>query len=114
MLIHRNALITEQREKMRGGVGTATVRHFAPNETLRKGIKLFAEITLLPGASIGGHKHETDIEYITVVSGSGTLKENGKEYPLKAGDSNITGNGSSHEVVNTGARNLVLHALILD
>ncbi|GHU43219.1 oxalate-binding protein [Spirochaetia bacterium] len=114
MLIHRNALILEQREKMRGGEGTAKVTHFAPYETLRKGIKLFAEITLPPGASVGRHKHETDIEYVTVVSGSGTLKENGKEYPLKVGDSNIAGNGSEHEIINSGARNLVVHSLVME
>jgi mannose-6-phosphate isomerase-like protein (cupin superfamily) len=105
-------MIVEQREKMRGGDGIVTLTHLAPSETFCHA-KMMAEIRIPPGGSIGYHKHEADIEYFFFMSGKGIVNDNGVELPVAAGDTVVTGNGSSHGVANAGKDDLVFHAVIL-
>ena len=112
MIIQRNLMKTEVKEKMRGGEGSAEFVYLVDCEN-EKNIRLLAEITLRPGCSIGSHCHETETEYYIILSGSGTVNDNGKETPVKTGDVVITGNGASHSIANTGAVPLVFHAVIV-
>jgi mannose-6-phosphate isomerase-like protein (cupin superfamily) len=112
MTIKRNEMKTELKEKMRGGEGTVTLVHFTGAES-EKNIRLLAEITLPPGASIGKHQHDAETEYFLIVSGSGLVDDNGVEKPVSAGDSIITGDGAYHGVKNTGDVPLVMHAAIV-
>jgi mannose-6-phosphate isomerase-like protein (cupin superfamily) len=102
----------EQKEKMRGGEGTVSLVHLADCEK-EKNIRLLAELTLPPGASIGSHRHEGETEYFLVLSGSGLVDDDGTERAVTAGDTIITGGGASHSVKNTGAGPLVMHAVIV-
>ena len=70
-------------------------------------------MTLLPGCSVGNHEHLTETEYYIILSGKGTVNDNGEEKPIKAGDVMITGNGASHSISNTGDAPLVFHAVIV-
>ncbi|MDR2371048.1 MAG: cupin domain-containing protein [Treponema sp.] len=112
MIVKRNEMKTETKEKMRGGEGTISFVHFADcaNE---KNIRMLAELTVPPGASIGYHQHNSETEYFLVVSGSGVVNDNGAEKPVAAGDAVITGGGVSHGVKNTGNVPLVMHAVIV-
>ncbi|MDR2048227.1 MAG: cupin domain-containing protein [Treponema sp.] len=112
MVVKRSEMKTELKEKMRGGEGTVTLVHFTDCQD-EKNIRLLAEITLPPGASIGNHQHDGETEYFLIVSGSGIVDDNGAEKPIAAGDSIITGNGACHSVKNTGNVPLVLHAAIV-
>jgi mannose-6-phosphate isomerase-like protein (cupin superfamily) len=112
MVIHRNEMKSEDKEKMRGGEGTATLTYLVDCEN-EKNIRMLAEITLPPGASIGPHKHDAETEYFLIFSGSGMVNDNGAEVPVKAGDAVITGNGAFHSIKNTGAVPLVLHAAVV-
>jgi mannose-6-phosphate isomerase-like protein (cupin superfamily) len=112
MIIHRNEMKTETKEQMRGGEGAVGFVHFTAGGAM-KNARLLAELTLPPGASIGDHQHDKETEYFIFVSGSGVVYDNGAEFPIKAGDVMITGNGASHGVKNTGAVPLVLHAVII-
>lgn len=103
---------TEVKEKMRGGEGSVSFVHLADCEH-EKNIRMLAELTLQPGSSIGRHSHENETEYFTVLSGSGTINDNGTDVQVKAGDSIVTGNGAFHGVVNSGSVPLVLHAVIV-
>jgi mannose-6-phosphate isomerase-like protein (cupin superfamily) len=112
MVNYRAEMKTEEKEKMRDGEGTVSFVHFTDcgNE---KNIRMLAELTLPPGASIGNHRHDAETEYFLIVSGSGTVNDNGIERSIKAGDAVITGNGASHSVKNTGTVPLVMHAVIV-
>jgi mannose-6-phosphate isomerase-like protein (cupin superfamily) len=112
MLIQRNAMKTEIKEKMRGGEGNTEIVHLVNCEN-EKNTRLLAEITLRPGCSIGSHSHEAETEYYIILSGSGTVNDNGTETPVKTGDLVLTGNGASHAIANTGAVPLVFHAVIV-
>jgi mannose-6-phosphate isomerase-like protein (cupin superfamily) len=112
MVINRNGMRIEKKEKMRDGEGTVSLVHLADCEK-EKNIRMLAELTLPPGASIGNHRHEGETEYFLVLSGSGTVDDDGTGKAVKAGDTIITGNGASHGVKNTGSDPLVMYAVIV-
>jgi mannose-6-phosphate isomerase-like protein (cupin superfamily) len=112
MVIRQNQMKSEIKEKMRGGEGSAAIRHLVDCQN-EKNIRMLAEITLQPGCSIGNHSHEAETEYFIILSGSGTVNDNGAEMRVEAGDSIVTGNGASHSISNSGSVPLVLNAIIV-
>ena len=114
MLYHRNELKSENREKPRGGNGTATFLHLVEGKgAVQKYTSLLAEITLPTGASIGVHSHTEDMEYYIILEGNGMVNDNGTEKPVTKGDVMVTGNGDTHSIANTGNVPLVFHAIII-
>jgi mannose-6-phosphate isomerase-like protein (cupin superfamily) len=103
---------TEIKEKMRGGEGNAEALHLVEcaNE---KNIRLLAQMTLQPGASIGSHAHEAETEYYVILSGSGLANDNGAETEVTAGDAIVTGGGAAHGIANNGSVPLVFIAAIV-
>ena len=112
MIIHRNEMQTEVKEKMRGGEGSVHITHMVSCES-EKNVRLLAELTLPPGASIGAHTHDAEAEYFFILSGSGIVNDNGTDTPVQAGDTVVTKDGASHSIKNSGAVPLVLHAVIV-
>ncbi|MDR1411206.1 MAG: cupin domain-containing protein [Spirochaetaceae bacterium] len=114
MVFHREELAVEQKEKARGGEGTAHFVHFVEGKgKVQKNTNLLAEITLPPGASIGKHVHTGEAEFFIIMEGSGVVDDNGKEIPIKKGDVMVTVSGDSHSIANNGQVPLVLHAVII-
>jgi quercetin dioxygenase-like cupin family protein len=103
---------TEIKEKMRGGEGSVQLVHLADCEN-EKNIRLLAEITLKPGCSIGRHSHDNETEYFIILSGKGTVDDNGESKEVKAGDTVITGNGAAHSISNSGNEDLIMNAVIV-
>ena len=112
MVIRRNEMKVEEKERMRDGEGIARLTYLL-DAAGEKNARMFAEVTLKPGCSIGYHKHDSETEYYFILSGIGTVNDDGKETPIKQGDSIITGNGASHSIKNTGTAPLVFHAVIV-
>jgi len=112
MVIHRNEMKVEEKERMRDGEGTTRLLYLL-DAAGEKNARMFAEVTLKPGSSIGYHKHDSETEYYFILSGTGTVNDDGKEVQVKQGDSIITGNGASHSIKNTGTAPLVFHAVIV-
>jgi len=112
MIIRRNEMKTEVKEKMRGGEGTAHITHLVSCDS-EKNVRLLAELTLPPGASIGDHAHESEAEYYFILSGNGIVNDDGTDTPVQAGDTVVTKDGASHSIRNTGNVPLVLHAVIV-
>ena len=112
MVVRRNEMKTENKEHLRDGEG---ISHFTflLDSSNEKNARLFAEITLNPGCSIGYHQHDSETEYYFIISGSGIVNDNGKEVQVNQGDSVITGNGASHSIKNSGSVPLILHAVIV-
>ncbi len=75
--------------------------------------RLFNKITLTPGASVAGHRHEGEFEVYYLLSGSGVYTDNDKEIQVGPGDVMICPDGGYHALVNTGDKDLVFIALIL-
>lgn len=112
MVIHRNEMKVEEKERMRDGEGTTRLTYLL-DASSEKNARMFAEVTLNPGCSVGYHPHDSETEYYFIISGSGTVNDDGKEVQVKQGDSMITGNGASHSIKNTGSVPLVFHAVII-
>ena len=112
MVIHRNEMKVEDKECMRDGEGSTRLTYLLDGST-QKNARMFAEITLNPGCSIGYHKHDLETEYYFILSGTGIVNDNGKEMQIAQGDSVITGNGASHSIKNNGSVPLVFHAVII-
>ena len=112
MVIHRNEMKVEEKERMRDGEGNTRLTYLLDGST-QKNARMFAEVTLNPGCSIGYHQHDSETEYYFIVSGTGTVNDDGKEVQVKQGDSIITGNGASHSIKNIGSVPLVFHAVIV-
>lgn len=103
----------ETRDAMRGGVGTVTFRHFFEKDEMKARSRLCAELTLPPGASIGPHAHATEDEVYIITAGSGLLDDGRTRTRITAGDAVLTGQGGSHAVINDGAVDLKLIAVIM-
>ena len=112
MVINRNEMRVEDKERMRDGEGSTHFTYLLDGST-QKNARLFAEIVLSPGCSIGYHRHDSETEYYFILSGTGIVNDDGTEVQIKQGDSIITGNGASHSIKNSGSVPLVFYAVIV-
>jgi mannose-6-phosphate isomerase-like protein (cupin superfamily) len=103
----------EVRERMRGGTGAVEIRHVFRAEELGGAARLFARLTLPPGASIGHHVHEAEEEVFYVLAGRGVVTEDGVASAVGPGDAVLTGGGGGHALENRGPEPLELIAVIL-
>ncbi len=63
-------------------------------------VKVFSEMTLHRGCSIGPHTHEGDSEIIYILSGEGMYRDGAAEVRVRAGDTLICYEGESHALRN--------------
>lgn len=96
-----------------GGKGEVKATRILEVDQLQGKGRLFARNLLTPGSSIGWHKHQGDFETYYILSGEGTVDDNGKKAIVKAGDVIFTAEGESHSIENTGDTDLVFLAVIL-
>ena len=68
--------------------------------------------TLIPGASIGLHTHESNYEVIYIVSGRGTMLCDGEKETLGPGDCTYCPQGHTHSLMNTGEEDLEFFAVL--
>ena len=111
MITRKADRVTGLRENMRGGNGTVKLTPCCAE--LPDNARLFSEIVLEPGVSIGYHVHENETELFYFIKGSGRVNDDGQFYDVCAGDSMMTANGHGHGVENTGDTNLVIVAVII-
>lgn len=67
---------------------------------------------LIPGASIGEHRHEGNCEILFVVKGCGTIIDDGVSSPISAGQCTFCPEGHSHSLVNSGSEDLEFYAAV--
>ena len=111
MITKSNAQTPEHRSQMRGGDGVVSLKALCSE--LPANVRLFSEIRLVPGASIGEHVHENETELFYFIQGEGTVTDDGVTLTVQAGDCMVTTNGHSHSVKNTGTEDLVIVAVIV-
>lgn len=103
----------EFRENMRGGNGTVEITNFATPEELNNKGRLFANITLKPGCSIGYHVHEKDSELFYLMKGEARYNDNGVETIVSAGDVMLCPAGTGHAIANNGEEDVEICAVIV-
>lgn len=113
MIIKASEYKTDARKNMKGGDGTVYVTEFVTAKELNEKGRLFGNIHLDIGASIGYHVHEGESELFYVIKGEAIYNDNGTEYPLRAGDTAIVTAGNGHSIANKGTEPVDLIALIV-
>lgn len=99
MIIRAEGRKTEETLNMRGGEGVV-VRHVCALEQMPENAKLFQEIILNPGCSIGVHGHTGEYEIFYYMNGETTLNDNGTEQTMHPGDFSICNDGEIHSIAN--------------
>lgn len=97
---------TTELKNFYGGEGMLSAKMFVDekNKILRG--------KLVPGASIGVHKHEPTSEIIFVTSGKGKIVCDGKEERLLPGDCHYCPQGSEHTFINDGDEDICFFAVV--
>ncbi len=96
-----------------GGKGEVVKKHILEADKLNDKTRMFAEIVLAPGCSIGYHEHHGESETYYILAGTGVYDDNGKTREVVQGDVTFTPSGKGHGIENAGTENLVFIALIL-
>ena len=109
----RKANIVEV-EGLAGGRGLARVNHIVPAEELYGHGRMYAKVELLPGSSVGWHRHEGETEPYYILSGKGVfVDDDGSRTEVGEGDVCTILPGQCHAIVNSSeTENLVFMALI--
>ncbi|MGH9840997.1 MAG: cupin domain-containing protein [Blastocatellia bacterium] len=104
-VLERDAEVAKPSSGPHNGGGKSTGYSFFEKATDFKYV--FRKRVLHPGAAIGYHLQKED-EIYYILSGTGLMQMNGKEFPVKAGDAILTRPGSSHGLKQTGNEDLAL------
>ncbi len=111
MITRLSERVTESREHMRGGAGTVLLTPIS--KEIPQNARLFSEIRLRPGMSIGYHVHEKETELFDFLSGKGRAQDDEAFYDVSAGDSIATPSGHGHAIECVGEEDLVIVAVII-
>ncbi len=95
-----------------GGRGEISVKYILEGNELNDKCKMFAEVTIGPGCSLGYHEHHGESETYYIIKGQGEYDDNGTKRMVAAGDKTFTPDGCGHGMFNTGDEDLVFIALI--
>lgn len=104
----------EINEFVAGGKGQVVLRHILNEGELNGKCRMYAEVTLAPGCSIGDHPHHGETETYYILHGTGTYSDNGEKRPVQPGDITFCADGNTHGLENTGTEDLVFMALIIN
>ena len=96
----------------RGGDGTLDKRDCVL-ENMPENAKMFAEIKLEPGCSLGTPTHTGEYEVFFFHEGEVTLNDNGTERKMHPGDFAICYDGESHGIANRTDKPASLFAAII-
>jgi Mannose-6-phosphate isomerase len=103
----------ELKEKRREGEKAGTIAHLLSAQQMHNNGRLFAKITLDPGAKVALHKHNGDFEVLYILAGTGLVVDNTTKQQVIAGDVIFTDNGGCHSIENIGKEVLEYLAVVL-
>ena len=106
MIIKFDGIKETELKEFNGGKGT-----FLANMYIDEKNKILRG-KLVPGTSIGLHKHVPTSETIFILSGKGMAICDGVEEFLSAGDCHYCPQGSSHTLLNVGEEDLCFFAVV--
>ncbi len=113
-MIRRAAeMMSEIRERMRGGEGSVEIVQIVDPAGLGGKCRLLAKLKIAPGSSIGPHRHEGEDEVFYILKGTALVDDNGSQTTVGPGDAVVTGGGALHAVVNNGNEMLEMLAVII-
>ena len=113
-MIVKSGEYREERRVIADGVGEIILLHKFEREQMFGKSRLFAEIIIKPGHSIGMHPHDPDAEIYYMLSGAlVSISADGSEEPFLPGDSMLTGGGDKHSVRNDTDKDAKMLAIVM-
>jgi len=106
MIVPFNELEEKELKAFKGGMGALNAKIYADGQN-----KILLA-RLVPGATVGVHRHETSSEIIFILSGAAKAICDGKEELLFAGDCHYCPKGSEHCLINAGEEDLRFFAVV--
>lgn len=103
----------ERRENASGGKGNIFIKHILNEKELNGKCKMFAEVTIPAGCSLGYHVHHKESETYYIIKGQGEYNDNGTVRLVNPGDRTFTPDGFGHGIANNSEEELVFMALII-
>ena len=100
-------------EGVQKGSGVTRFLDLATKEQMYGHARLFSQITLDPGCSIGYHTHQHETEFYFMLQGEAAANDNGTELTLRPGDVTATAHGEGHSIENRTDEPVVFVALIV-
>lgn len=79
-----------KKEQANGGEGAIFIKHILNETELNGKCKMFAEVTIPAGCSLGYHVHHNESETYYIVKGEGEYNDNGTTRTVKAGERTFT------------------------
>ena len=113
MLFQSDQKMTQVKTNMRGGDGSVRLDAFMDDSKLPVHYRLFSELIIEPGSSIGRHVHEGESEIFYILEGNGILDDNGVEREVKQGDVCVCYDGEAHAIANRSEKTLRFLACIV-
>lgn len=113
MITNVDTTVPEIAENVRGGSGTAYA-HKLIDLFPGSAIKSVGIVRLEPDASVGAHSHHGDEDFYYCISGTGIVVDNGVEHPFVPGTLQITRDGETQAIRNTGETELVFLGALID
>ncbi len=113
MIVSVHEVVPEIAEEVSGGIGTVQAHKlldFFPGSA----IKSVGLIRLEPAASIGPHSHNGEEDLYFCISGTGIVVDNGQEHSFAPGVLQITRDGETQAIRNTGETELVFLGVVLE
>lgn len=104
---------TETIKNMCGGTGHVTIKHILGEQELNHKCRLYAEVTIQAGSSLGYHEHHGESETYYILSGTAEYDDNGVRRTVKAGDVTFTPDGCGHSLRPVGSEPVRFMALII-
>ena len=101
-------------EHKAGGDGITVIRNLLTPAELNGKCRLFAQVTLEKGCSIGVHPHSGNAETYYILSGKASYTDDGEVYAVGSGETTYCADGHSHGIANAGDEPLVFMALIIN
>lgn len=111
MIRYQKDMIHGGEENPAGGTGRFTSETLFTSEEMAGKTGMFATVTLEPGSIVGEHLHTEESEVYYILSGEAVMVEDGKRYPVSAGDAELCPAGHSHGMENNTDKPVVFLAL---
>ena len=112
MIVKKEEQVRSLVANMRGGEGSVDKREYQFAQ-MPENAKMFAEIRLEPGCSIGAHQHVGEYEVFFCKEGEIVLNDNGTEKLMRAGDFAVCADGETHGIANRTDKTAAVYAAII-
>ncbi len=113
MIIKPNQRINQPRENIRGGNGTVVFENFLEKEMFPDHFRVFGEMVIEPGCSIGKHTHTNECEIYYMTEGEAVYDDNGEERYISAGDMTVCFDGEFHAIENRSNKTVRALAIVI-